>query len=239
MAKRFSFLLYMAVAAAGLFLSALLFSCGGKGSTVPELLAPADAALGLPLERNLCAGDIVLADGSKVPAADAENITAEQASAAVGIVCDPAGRRMIGVRMGGRMQWAPQSSPGYTIKFKLSKSDGSGNWAVIQARRKSGWADAASYPAFYFAQTYRGQGLYRDGWYLPAVNELKTLCAARTAVSRSLEAVTGQPLEMGWYWSSSMKKYASAYAYYIGVEEGFIVKANKGVRTMVLTMRSF
>ena len=99
-------------------------------------------------------------------------------------------------------------------------------------------------PAFYYAYTYGTNAVdmkeeYRDGWYLPAVNELKTLCAARTAVSRSLEAVTGQPLEMGWYWSSSMKKYASAYAYYIGVEEGFIVKANKGVRTMVLAMRFF
>ena len=228
-----------ALLCAAVVAAAFLASCGGRGSVAVETVPAVQQGFGLPLEPNLRAGDVILSDGTKVPAAGVRDITVDQIAVAVGVVYDPSGRRMVGLRQGRNLQWAPVSSPGYSMRFKQSKDDGSLNWAVVQRRRKSGWNVDSYYPAFNFAQSYRASGLYADGWYLPAVNELKTLYGARAAVGESLERVTGEPLEPGWYWSSTMKKGASSYAYYIGAEEGFPVRANKGVRTLVLAVHSF
>ena len=56
-----------------------------------------------------------------------------------------------------------------------------------------------------------------DGWYLPAINELKTLCDllfGNAALNARLEAIPGgKPLALPQYWSSTEKSDRTAFVY--------------------------
>ena len=92
----------------------------------------------------------------------------------------------------------------HNIFFNTSDSDGSGNWAVIQARDPAGAADPATrYPAFNWANSYSAPG-FTSGWYLPARDELNTLYAGKSAVEAAYSALgMTSPLSSGSWITSS------------------------------------
>ena len=89
-----------------------------------------------------------------------------------------------------------------------NKSDGRTNMAII----KSIDADLSSYPAFSWCDSYG------TGWYLPALNELKTIYNNRSTINATLSA-NGYSTLVGAYWSSTA--YSSSYkAYYFNLSDG-------------------
>lgn len=138
-------------------------------------------------------GDIVFSDGSA--SAYTESLTADQIAEAAAIIFDAGSKKGVGLNVGTNLQWAggdwSSNDPnrGYNMMFSTSDDDGSGNWAVIQARDPAGSADSATwYPAFNWVNNYNAPG-YTSGWYIPAKNELLTLYTNRTTVEAAFSAL--------------------------------------------------
>ena len=92
------------------------------------------------------------------------------------------------------------------------KDNGKANMAKIKSI--SGWKK--KYPAFKWCDNLG------DGWYLPALNELKTIYAQRDVINRTLSTngfkKLGSKDMYGWIWSSSESSYY--YAYYVHFSYG-------------------
>lgn len=138
-------------------------------------------------------GDIVFSDGTV--SAYTESLNAEQIAGAVAIIFDAGGKKGVSLNVGTNLQWAGGSwlstdpNRGYNMMFSTNDDDGSGNWAVIQARDPAGAADAATwYPAFNWVNSYSAPG-FTSGWYMPAKNELSTLYTNRTTVEAAFTAL--------------------------------------------------
>lgn len=161
-------------------------------------------------------GDFVYSDGS----ADSKDATldATKKAAAVAVIFDATNKKGVGLKKGSNLQWAPSDTTGYKTKFTTDLSDGSGNWAVIQAADASGAENAATnYPAFNFCNTY-GVAVagVSSGWYLPAKNELlKLLYKYKDTVNASIakigESAVVVKIDGDDYWSSSNSSKQSAY----------------------------
>ena len=138
-------------------------------------------------------GDIVFSDGTAE--AYTATLTDLQKAEAVAIIFDASTKKGVGLNVGTNLQWAggdwSSNDPnrGYNMMFSTSDDDGSGNWAVIQARDPAGSADSATwYPAFNWVNNYNAPG-YTSGWYIPAKNELLTLYTNRTTVEAAFSAL--------------------------------------------------
>ena len=176
----------------------------------------------LEVIKSFSVGDILFTDGTRIKAEDVKyGIPTEQISKAFAVVAFNkdygANPVAIGLQKGISLQWASSGTTGYNTNFTEIQGtttsgdmDGSDNWDYICSVDPTGSANAAAnYPAFNFANTY-GQtaGLtgtdYEDGWYLPAIAELKTVYDNRHIVAESLSAVGGaETLGSNYYWSSS------------------------------------
>ena len=173
-------------------------------------------------EKCFAVGDILFTDGTRVKVEDVQyGVPDEQISKAFGVIASTTYGggvgKAVGLQKGTSLQWAPKETTGYNTNFTEIQEtttsgdmDGSDNWDYICSVDPTGSANAAAnYPAFNFALSY-GQtaGLtgtdYEDGWYLPAIAELKTVYDNRHIVAESLSAVGGaETLGGGYYWSSS------------------------------------
>ena len=92
-------------------------------------------------------------------------------------------------------------------------NDGMKNMAVVKSIPN--WKTL--YPAFEWSDAKNTGGV--TGWYLPAVNELKSLFQETTAVNKGLSANGGSviyPNSHYKYWSSTENGYVYAYYYYYG-----------------------
>lgn len=92
-------------------------------------------------------------------------------------------------------------------------NDGTKNMAVVKSIPN--WKTL--YPAFEWSDAKNTGGV--TGWYLPAVNELKSLFQETTAVNEGLSANGGSEIYRNSYykyWSSTENGYDYAYYYYYG-----------------------
>ena len=102
------------------------------------------------------------------------------------------------------LQWASDETEQKRLVGAYSRTDGAANMAIIKSI--SDWK--SKYPAFKWCADLG------DGWYLPAIEELKKFTINDTihnAVNRTLEAKGGNTLYnktvYAWYWSSTEKDY--------------------------------
>ena len=120
------------------------------------------------------------------------------------------------------LQWSSDETEQKRFVGADSRTDGAANMAVIKSI--SGWED--KYPAFKWC-TDLG-----DGWYLPAIGELKKFTINGTiynAVNRTLAAKGANKLcnrgEFGKYWSST--EYDSLCAWYVLMSYGVTLNLYK------------
>lgn len=107
-------------------------------------------------------------------------------------------------------------------------TDGSDNWSKICNRDPEGTADsvvAENYPAFNWVNSYAATyGLtgtdFEDGWYMPSVEELCILHDNRSTLDNTLDAINGNKLATGWYWSSCQSPYGDNYAWIVAISFG-------------------
>ena len=192
-------------------------------------------------EKCFAVGDILFTDGTRVKVEDVQyGVPDEQISKAFGVIASTTYGggvgKAVGLQKGTGLMWAPSGTTGYNTNFTEIQGtttsgdmDGSDNWDYICSVDPTGSANAATnYPAFNFANTY-GQtaGLtgtdYEDGWYLPAIAELKSVYDNRHIVAESLSAVGGaETLGCSYFWSSSQYASSSSVAYGLDFYDGSV-----------------
>ena len=134
-------------------------------------------------------GDIVLSDGTYISLSDADKMSAEQKQSAVAVIFDVSKKEGVGLKEGENLKWASSGTTGTTIKFNTSENDGSDSWAIIKKIDSEGALDAATnYPAFNWANSYSASGFTR-GWYLPAINELKTIYSVKDTLNNAINKI--------------------------------------------------
>ena len=105
--------------------------------------------------------------------------------------------------------WMPVTATGFVYKLTNAKDENDGAKNLEKIKKWRDWEKW--YPAFSWC-TKKG-----DGWYLPAINELKTLCDllfGNAALNARLEAIPGgKPLTLPQYWSSTEKSDRTAFVY--------------------------
>ena len=111
----------------------------------------------------------------------------------------------------------------YVKTGATSKKDGMYNMQKI--RSLSNWQN--DYPAFEWCASLG------EGWYLPALKELKAIYAKRTAIDKALKAKGKSELD-GWYWSSTQDDGACAWnvSMYVGKTHSLIKDLNYYVRAV-------
>ncbi len=105
--------------------------------------------------------------------------------------------------------WMPVTPTGFVYKVTNARDENDGTKNLEMIKKWNNWEKW--YPAFSWC-TSKG-----DGWYLPAINELKTLCDVlfeNSALNAKLKAIPGgKPLTLPQYWSSTEKSDRTAYVY--------------------------
>lgn len=179
-----------------------------------------------------------------------------------GVAGDTPGRRLLGVGLSNTsstpdsgLAWALNGTTGYTTTFStiISRTDlaydkdGSDNWSVICDADTTASANAANYPAFNWVNSYTGSGnlgtAYADGWYIPAVLEIKELYKNLTAVNTIL-AIQGDEISTtGYYWTSNQGQLdgvaSSQYAVGYSFADGNINTELKSNTYNVCAVREF
>jgi len=105
------------------------------------------------------------------------------------------------------LQWCTEEQDDKEIVLGLTdESDGKANTDNVMQR-----GDSDQYPAFVWC---RNKG---EDWYLPAINELKTISNNKSAINSTL-AEYGTGLNDYWHWSST--EYDEFCAWYVGMDSG-------------------
>ena len=209
-------------------------------------------------EKCFTVGDILFTDGTRMKAEDVQyGVPDEQISKALGVIVstsyDGGVGKAVGLQKGTNLMWAPSGTTGYSTNFTEIQGtttsgdmDGSDNWEYICSVDPTGTLNAATnYPAFNFANTYgTTAGLtgtdYEDGWYLPAIAELKSVYDNRHIVAESLSAVGGaETLGSGYYWSSSQFSSDYDYAYILYFGNGDVYSNTRNSSDDVLVLQAF
>lgn len=222
MKKRTTFILFVLM-----FFS--LTACGSRESQTYDSNGPQPALSGISasekaesedggnntLAAKHTIGDIILADGSEVKAA--ELVTVDSSNLPVAVIAEirEDGTALgLGVhRSSGPLQWALDNTAGETTRFTdivctqndtgnenaadagfSGAADGSGSWNVICSMDKQGTEHAAkNYPAFHFvntyAETYGLAGDYASGWYMPGIAEVCAVYRNRESINTSLKKI--------------------------------------------------
>lgn len=211
-------------------------------------------------------GDIILADGSSIKAADMTAIDNSNVPIAVIAGFKEDGTAFgVGVhRSDTPLQWAPDDSAGYITNFtdtactQKSESefsgdtDGADNWEAICGQDSEDTMDAANnYPAFHFVNTYAEKynlsGDMASGWYMPSIAELCVIYKNREAIDVSMQKIYGldekaamNGLETNWYWSSSQAGSSEDYAWFVHFFNGYAGECPKNFTNVhALTIREF
>lgn len=177
-------------------------------------------------EVQLMVGDIILADGSTVKAADFSEIDEENLPIAV----------IAGFQEDGTL-----------LGVGVHRSDTPLQWEEDQA---DGDSEAAR-PAFRFvdayAETYSLTGEFASGWYMPCIRELCDLYENRETVNVSLKKIheldkgaSMDGLETNWYWSSSESDTEEGYTWFVHFFNGYAGECPRNFTNVhVLVMRAF
>lgn len=207
-------------------------------------------------------GDIILADGTVITAAEFTVVdSANPPMAVIAGTRDDGSFFGVGVhRSSTALQWAPSGTTGNSAKFtetictdsSAGDADGSDNWDVICAEDTQGALDAEkNYPAFHFVNTYADTFKlpehYASGWYMPSIAELCTVYENREAINTSLERIyesdngaSMDGLGTNWYWSSSQSGGSDDYAWFVHYFNGYAADCPKDFDNLhVLAVRAF
>ena len=128
---------------------------------------------------------------------------------------------IVSVTEGTSLRWGPTS----TTTSATDKDNGANNMKKIKAL--SSWQ--ANYPAFAWCYSYG------TDWYLPALNELKTIYNNKTTINSALSANGFTALGTGDYWSSTES--SSNYAYELFFSNGVSNDPSKN-HTNTVTVRA-
>ncbi len=105
--------------------------------------------------------------------------------------------------------WMPVTATGFVYKLTNAKDENDGAKNLEKIKKWRDWEKW--YPAFSWC-TQKG-----DGWYLPAINELKALCDVlfeNSTLNARLRAIPGgKALTLPQYWSSTEKSDRTAFVY--------------------------
>ncbi|MGN0728680.1 hypothetical protein [Treponema sp.] len=157
-------------------------------------------------------GDIVLSDGTFVKP---ENFTADMTAAAVIVRAKNGETPALGVGIKHKqLAWCTKDANAYEVNItglqEDNCTDGSDGWSILKEALKTAGkdddtADSSKYPAWNFCNTYGTvnslTGSLATGWYLPAVEELKTIYESKDTIDASLERAGGSQFGTDWYWS--------------------------------------
>jgi hypothetical protein len=200
----------------------------------------------LAAEKCFSVGDIILTDGSKVSVNDVATYTIDENNKPIGVIVSASSGGVVGKAIGLQksaswLKWAPDDTTGYNTKFSnivckpsqtgtgtaltatfTGDTDGSDNWSEICAIDPEGTQNAATnYPIFNFANTYgTTAGLtdtdYKNGWYVPSLEELCEVYKNKEVIQISLTKANGFKIGTSAYWSSSQNasNYDDAYRVY-------------------------
>ncbi|MDY6030905.1 MAG: hypothetical protein SPI86_03970 [Treponemataceae bacterium] len=157
-------------------------------------------------------GDFVLKDGTilskdstpeggTVAAVIVRAATSDKPALGVGIVHSRSG-----------LAWCKSSVKGYNINITALQgdktsgyTDGSDGWKILKEACSDAESNPGNYPAWNYSLTYaKNNGLTGDlaeGWYLPTVAELYTICQNKTIVDASLSKAGGSTFGTNFYWS--------------------------------------
>ncbi len=130
---------------------------------------------------------------------------------------------IVSVTEGTSLRWGPTS----TTTSATDKDNGANNMKKIKAL--SSWQ--ANYPAFAWCYSYG------TDWYLPALNELKTIYNNKTTINSALSANGFTALGTGDYWSSTES--SSNYAYELFFSNGVSNDPSKNHTNTVRAILAF
>ena len=112
--------------------------------------------------------------------------------------------KIVSVERGSSLKWSTE----YVTTGATDGDNGANNMAII--KRRSGWEE--KYPAFKWCSEYG------EGWYLPALNELREIYNNRTAIDATLETNGYTTLRPYHCWSSTEDD--SNYAFKLDFSNG-------------------
>ena len=199
-------------------------------------------------------GSIICSDGSVVTK-DKYNSTT---MTAVAVICGGTnvGGAPLAVGLSqGNSQWAPYSTTGCKTNFAATVCTPSGsnastatftgdtyggdNWDAVCAVDGTASANAAeNYPVFNYANTYTATNC-TSGWYIPSIRELCTLYMNKDTINESLNAVKGELIGTGRYWSSSQYSINNEDAWNVNFNDGYAVNLYKVNGGYVRVIRAF
>ena len=193
----------------------------------PECGKPLEGTSILPItkvkeeNRSVSIGDILCTDNTTVPSS-AWPVVGKTAMGVVFYV-DDTGEHGWAVHLKdqGDYLWSSRGEESEVYGLRkcnslvaaLADEDGYANTKGIRAE-----GYAFEYPAAYAVD-------FGQGWYLPALGQLKVLFNRRNAINTILELVDGMSLGAGWYWSSTQRD--KHYAWYVFYPGG----VNNGLKT--------
>lgn len=166
-------------------------------------------------------GDIILADGSAVKAADFITIDSRKLPVAV----------ISGLK-----------EDGTTFGVGVHRSDSPLPW------EQDGTGEQ---PAFNFvetyAETYKLTGDYAFDWYMPSIEELKAVYENREDINDSLQKIyeldnqaAMDGLDTNWYWASTQSDSKEDYAWFVHFFNGYAGECPKNFTNVhVLAVREF
>ena len=216
-------------------------------------------------EKCFVVGDVLLTDGTRIKAENAQYGVPSGKNAFAVIAYAPYGGgtgKAIGLQKSkNSLVWAPSdtkgnttnfidiqadyngtSSSGYTFKGDL---DGSDNWDYICKIDPEGTLDAATnYPVFNFALSYaETAGLtetdYETGWYVPSVAEVYEVYKNKDVIQTSLDAAKGFTIGTSYYWGSSQKSSSDVNSYEVSFNSGSINSYAKKYSDCVFVFQAF
>lgn len=202
-------------------------------------------------ERCFAVGDVLLTDGTRIKAENAQYAVPSGKAFAV-IAYAPYGGgtgKAIGLQKSGNyLVWAKDGTTGYNTNFIDIQADfngtssdgytftgdldGSDNWDYICKIDPEGTLDAATnYPVFNFALSYgTTAGLtetdYETGWYVPSVAEVYEVYKNKAVIQTSLDVAKGFTFKTFYYWSSS-QPYWDSEAHAVNFDGGVTTSWSK------------
>ncbi len=172
--------------------------CSGDEVTLQAVTGKVDTTVRPPATA---IGDIYCTDKSVVK--PEEFLSSGKTAMGVVFWVHPNGKNgwIVALKDGGNVRWGRTPSdfsiPGLTVYSQYDKeafrdTNGYTNTAII---RNAG--DSATYPAVYNVD-------FENGWYLPAILQIRQLHSHAHLLKASLEAVNGEAIARDNYWSSSI-----------------------------------
>lgn len=194
--------------------------------------SPAPSPSPVSKERNVSVGDILCTDNTTVPVS--EWPLAGKTAMGVVFYVDDTGKHGWAVHLHdqGKFQWTPtgRESEVYGLKkcerevVALDDEDGYENTRIIRSE-----GNMSEFPAAYAVD-------FANGWYLPALGQLKVMINRIKAINNSLGRAGGNTCDVGIWWSSSQYNLYSAW---LVTSEGLVTNEYKKFNTWVRSVRAF